>query len=115
MKQVTTIGLCWPDHCEFAEQRPRSSAAASESPHCSGKGDTSGTYAGGGDEEPSARQRVWRIGDEHGDQILAEYVGLDANAPCASEIGEYDRIIRRLADAEHARAGLLHIFVAGDL
>ena len=33
--------LCWPDYCEFAEQRPRPSAAASESPHRSGEGDAS--------------------------------------------------------------------------
>jgi len=69
----------------------------------------------GGDEEHSARQRVRRVGDEHSNKILAEDVGLHANAPCASEIGEYDRVIRRLVDAEHARARLFHILVAGDL
>jgi hypothetical protein len=53
-----------PEYCEFAEQRPRSGAAASESPHRSGEGDASGTHAVGGDEEHSAGQWVRRIGDE---------------------------------------------------
>ncbi len=42
-----------------------------------------------------------RIGDEHGDEILSEDVALHANGPCASDIGEHDRIFRHFADAEH--------------
>ena len=37
-----------------------------------------------------ARKRVRRVGDEHGDETLAEDVAQHANAPCASEIGEHD-------------------------
>ena len=46
---------------------------------------------------------------------LADGVGLNPDPPGVAELGEHDRMLRRLAEAQNARSRLLQILVAGQL
>jgi hypothetical protein len=70
-----------------------------------------GTDPVGGEEEDRPGERVRRVRDEHGDKIFTDLIGMDPNPPGAAEMREHHWVLRRLAEAEHARPRLLQILL----